>query len=128
MALRFWIPGKPVPKGRPRFGQGHAYTPIKTRDYERGALVHALNAARKQKWKIPMSGEVSVHLDIHRKLAATANGDVDNYAKAVLDALCPAFFNDRQVTVLFCRKLECEAGGEGVAVEISLDTSEADTM
>jgi Holliday junction resolvase RusA-like endonuclease len=28
------LDGEPVPKGRPRFGRGHAYTPAKTRSFE----------------------------------------------------------------------------------------------
>ena len=32
--IRFTIPGNPVPKARPRFANGHAFTPEKTRSYE----------------------------------------------------------------------------------------------
>ncbi|MEW8997914.1 MAG: RusA family crossover junction endodeoxyribonuclease [Thermoanaerobacter sp.] len=34
MRYKIVVPGRPVPKGRPRFAKGHAYTPEKTRMYE----------------------------------------------------------------------------------------------
>ena len=42
--LNFVVPGKPVPKGRPRLGKGHVYTPKKTKDYEKKVAMVALQA------------------------------------------------------------------------------------
>ena len=35
MIVRFTVSGVPVGKQRPRVAAGHAYTPKKTRDYEK---------------------------------------------------------------------------------------------
>lgn len=50
------------------------------------------------------------------KLKATVTGDVDNYAKAILDGLqgdSGAFDNDRSVWELVVQKHEARAGGAG---------------
>ena len=47
--IRFSIPGEPVAKGRPRFANGHAFTPNKTRAYEEIVRLHAMQAMRGKK-------------------------------------------------------------------------------
>jgi Holliday junction resolvase RusA-like endonuclease len=92
------LDGVPVPKSRPRFTRtGHAYTDPKTRDYEK-----TVGAAWVKQWGANMRLEGDLHATV---IVGTPNmrGDVDNFAKSVLDALqlVGAFDRgDEQVTSL----------------------------
>lgn len=91
MKVNFTIPGRPVPKQRPRMGRnGHVYTPKNCREYEEKVAVVASSLFRK-----PYAGPVA--LEVHFFLASRP-GDLDNYVKAVSDGLnCIAYQDDRQV-------------------------------
>ena len=122
------IPGEPVGKGRPRAtvrgGFVRTYTPKCTADWERGAAVVLAN-----KWSgAPLEGPVSVGLLAlfprpqrmvwKRKPMPrepfTRSPDVDNVAKAVLDALEKAgvLSNDKLVWSLDCVALYCDGAEE----------------
>lgn len=103
--LSFVVPGKPVPKGRPRFGKGRTYTPAETRDYE--ALVRARVIDAKRSFDMGdlecLEGPVAVSIRIYEdreppfvvvavsalgpKKSRTWRGDIDNVGKAILDGL-----------------------------------------
>lgn len=101
----FTILEEPQGKGRPKFTRaGHAYTPEKTRDYERfvrtmyhgakfdGALTVRIKACMKK----PMRGAGAY---------PTKTPDADNIAKAILDALNGvAYDDDKQVVNLVVMK------------------------
>lgn len=114
----FEIPGEVVGKGRPRFTNGgHAYTPERTRLYER-----TVRRAYKQ-----AGGEIfdaPVHIDIEavsgvqksasksariRRLAgeelSIRKPDLDNVEKIVLDALNGLAYSD-DVSVVSVRKIK----------------------
>ena len=117
------IPGKPVPKGRPRArvvkGRAHIYTPKLTADYEeraRWAILQGMAGA-------PLfTGAVHVELRFlfevpkswpkHRRLDALAGRhphitkpDLDNLVKPVLDACNGiAFADDTAVTRIVASK------------------------
>lgn len=79
--LRFFISGRPVPKGRARVGAGgRIFTPKRTRAYEE--LVAW--TARTQPFAI---GSGPVALRIVLQSATALRGDIDNYAKAILDGM-----------------------------------------
>lgn len=89
------IPGRPVPKGRPRVGRGGSvYTPQRTREYEE-CVAWAVKASR---GRVDGPCEVSIRLE----LLPGPRGDLDNYAKAILDGAEKggAFGNDRDVVDL----------------------------
>lgn len=90
--VKFEIPGRPVPKQRPRFGKhGNVYTPKETRDYE--ALVEVI---AKQHFQAPFAGKVAVRIEVSGN-----GGDLDNVAKSILDGLTGvAFKDDKQVCYL----------------------------
>ncbi len=92
------VPGRPVPKGRPRFsGRGRRpHTPPKTAAAERKiALIARIAGAR------PINGPVSVRA-IFIFADRRTRGDVDNLSKLALDALNGiAFKDDRQVVRLY---------------------------
>ena len=91
--VSFEIPGRPTPKGRPRFAKGHAYTPKTTRDRER--LVVDLFELACPLWE-PTVEDVRLTVDAYFKGKRTA--DLDNIAKLCSDALNGyAYVDDRQV-------------------------------
>lgn len=115
MAYRIIIPGRPIPKGRPRLGvrgrTTYVYTPPETKEYEKIVGWIAKSAGCR-----PVEGPVSVALDVftRRKL------DVDNIAKSVLDGLNGvAYWDDDQVVDLRVRKFKVKnKAEERVEIEI----------
>lgn len=100
-AYRFTVPGVPVPKARPRIGNGRAYTPARTKAYERLVWAYARRAGVRQ-----LDGPVTVWLEFY--LPNATRCDIDNMAKAVLDALNgTAYADDKQVFELNTRKHRC---------------------
>ena len=118
--IAFTIPGKPIAKGRPRFTRnGHTYTPQRTQDYE----AHVAQTARDaMNGADPLDGPVSVSMKfvlkpptamrkaqreaaISSRAPAENGSDVDNLAKAVLDAMnAITYRDDRQISRLSLTK------------------------
>lgn len=121
--IMFTVDGPAVPKQRPRMHGKMAYTPKKTRDYEervrqafrssyngpapiysRGTPVKATIQVIQQ---IPKSWSNSKHLRAERGqiVPTSRNGDLDNIAKSILDALNGYVYEDDcQVTLLIISK------------------------
>ena len=79
-------------KGRPRFSGAHAYTPEGTRDWETTVAKEFVVAHGKPR----LEGPVRVEIEFNQK-----RGDLDNLAKAILDALNEiAYVDDQQVCAL----------------------------
>ena len=114
-AIKLTIPGRPIPKGRPRLGirgrKVFVYTPSATREYEK--LVGWVAKCTGCK---PAGGPIAATIDVYyrRKL------DVDNVAKSVLDGLTGvAYEDDDQVVELLVRKHRVKVTGEErVEIEI----------
>lgn len=86
------IPGRPVPKERPRVGRaGNVYTPRATKEYEE-AVAWAVRASRQR-----VEGDCEVFITVR---CETRGFDIDNVLKGLLDGMEKggAFSNDRQVT------------------------------
>ena len=112
------VPGQPVGKGRPRFGNGRAYTPAKTRQYEKRIADAAfVEMAEMEPAETPVKLVILAQFDIPkswakwRKEAATVGvyrpgrPDIDNIAKAVLDAFNGiVYLDDAQVYDLQIKK------------------------
>lgn len=104
------IPLRPRPASRPRFGQGRTYHDA---DYERWLDAAAWHMTRLPKHSGPVEVSIVVHADrfsfevtpCERSRPTGVRGDIDNFAKAVLDAAERAgvFGNDRQVQALTIR-------------------------
>jgi Holliday junction resolvase RusA-like endonuclease len=100
---------KPVPKGRPKFGRGFAFTPKKTRDYE-NALKDELSKIMTSLSSNPF--DCSIEIDLCFLLLKPKkpsnpypSGDIDNYIKAFLDAANGVLFlDDKQVCSLSAKK------------------------
>lgn len=91
--MEFTIPGPPVPKGRPRFANGRAFTPIKTSEYEKFVAAMAYAAVETFDWA-PIPGAM-FHLDLEVYRAAK-RGDLDNFIKSVSDGMNGIVFRDDQ--------------------------------
>lgn len=121
--LQFIIDGTAVPKQRPRISGRQAYTPKRTKDYE-GRVLDAFRSSYSGFYPafgkdVPVRICISVIQEIpkswSKKKRAQAesgeivplsrNGDVDNIAKSILDALNGfAYEDDCQVTTLIVTK------------------------
>jgi Holliday junction resolvase RusA-like endonuclease len=101
------IPGKPIPKARPRFTGNRCYTPAKTSSYE---LLIRLLANREMAGKQKLDGPLQMTMKAHFAIPASwskskraeallgnispAGGDTDNIVKSVADGLQKIVFND----------------------------------
>lgn len=111
METRFTVPGKAVPKARPRarcqrMGRkliALMYTPQTTQDYERHVQAHS---SFPEGW--PLDADYVVQLDVYHP--NNVYGDLDNIAKSVLDGLNKlpdgerAWHDDKQVSGLYLRR------------------------
>lgn len=121
--ITFIVEGTAVPKQRPRISGRQAYTPKKTRDYEgrvretfllsyHGSIPTfekgvPVKACIEIVQAIPKSWSNSKHIKAERgELVPTSrNGDLDNIAKSILDALNGCVYEDDcQVTTLIITK------------------------
>lgn len=121
--LQIIIDGVAVPKQRPRLSGRVAYTPKKTRDYEervRNAFRSSyrdavpvfdagvpVRAYIEVIIPIPKSWSNKKHISAEKGeiVPTSRNGDVDNIAKSILDALNGlAYHDDAQVATLFVTK------------------------
>lgn len=129
MTITFTIPGKPFAKQRPRATrQGRVYTPKETVSFER-----TVGQIATQHFPAPIDGPVKVSIFAtfepakswskrktaeHLNRPHTQRPDLDNCAKAVLDALNRiAWADDGQVAEISVRKVWGPAAQTVVRVE-----------
>lgn len=117
--IMFEILGKPVGKGRPRFGNGFTYTPKKTVEFENLVRLAWMNEHHEK-----LEGDIAVEIEarfpipksVSKKKRAELDGmpyphkpDVDNICKTILDALNGiAYDDDAQVTYVTVYKAYAE--------------------
>lgn len=89
----FTVPGRPRPKGRPRFGRGgRAFTPKETVEYERKIREAAVSCGVS-----PIDSD-DLTFTVYVYVKNRVHGDVDNYVKAASDALNKvAYQDDKQI-------------------------------
>lgn len=112
MILEKKIPGKAIPKGRPRFWEGKVITPASTRNYENYIKEYFKDVQK-------LTGPIFIVLEIHietpkcrQEQVKTPLGryvqtrpDLDNYIKIYMDALNGiAYDDDSQVAAVFSTK------------------------
>lgn len=115
--VTFTVPGRPKPKGRPRFTKtGHAYTPDTTRKAEQNVI--DLFELACPLWE-PTIEDVRLTLDVcfqHGRVA-----DLDNIAKLISDALNGyAYKDDRQIRKLEVNGFEHAGDMAGVVVSLAI--------
>lgn len=116
--MKIVIPVKPVPKGRPRFANGHAYTPEETRQYEEAVQLVARTQI-KEPFTGPLKMKIQFYLPIPkswndskkqkammRLIVPSSKPDIDNLAKAILDSLSGGicYNDDKQIVELHTYK------------------------
>jgi crossover junction endodeoxyribonuclease RusA len=107
------IPGRPVPAVR--MTRKGAYVKKNAQRYLNYKKAVAWTALSKRIKKI--DGPVEVKVDIY--LCGGNQGDIDNYAKSLTDALNKlAYDDDKQVTRLIAEKHQCEKKDERAEIAI----------
>ena len=130
--MKVVIPMPPKSKGRPRFANGHAYTPKETREYE-----EAVQKIVKTVISAPFT--TSIRLTLHffldtpkswskRKTESALKGeirpasrpDIDNLCKAIMDALNGGigYNDDKQIVELHAYEWYGEPRTEIILEEI----------
>lgn len=117
LSVRFTIPWKPRAKQRPRVKNNRAYTPKETRLSEEAiaaAFREAIEGTDFERFDGPIDvyiglADTEFTLEIEPTVDHTnrkLRGDIDNYAKTILDALNTiAWVDDVQIRVLRMEKL-----------------------
>jgi crossover junction endodeoxyribonuclease RusA len=102
--IAFVIPGPPRPKQRARRGRnGHWYTPVETREYERRVKVWAFRAAYMHDEGWPMDAAYRVEVVLYMPDKRTRDGD--NVLKSIQDGANGVLWrDDRQVVETTVRK------------------------
>ena len=112
--MKFTVYSEPVAKGRPRFSGYHAYTPKKTRDYEKLVRDTYIQECGETFLEGEIKAEIHCYFPIPKstskknralmengQIMHTKRGDCDNLAKTILDALNGiAYKDDSQVCIL----------------------------
>ena len=105
--IQFTIYGQPVAKGRPKFGNGHAYTPEKTVNYEQMVKISYLQSERVRFTGEQLKMEITAFLGIPKSTSKKNKAlmiegimrpkkkpDWDNLGKICADALNKIAYND----------------------------------
>ncbi len=129
--IEFFIPGKPVPKARPRLGKHGVYTPAKTkaaeelirniaaREYgEEEPVVTAVKLAVSFAMPVPKSWPKQKRFDAFSgEMYPLSHPDLDNMVKTVSDALNGVIYvDDSQIVELRCQKAYMAEPGTYVTV------------
>jgi Holliday junction resolvase RusA-like endonuclease len=128
--MTFTIDREPVPKARPRFYQGHAITPSRTKAYEAAVRRHYLAASGKLHegairiditfyMPIPKSrSKKDKKLMLEGRIRPQGRPDIDNLEKAVWDALNGyAWTDDARIVESSAKKLYAEHSCSVVTIE-----------
>ncbi|MBB3175594.1 Holliday junction resolvase RusA-like endonuclease [Endobacter medicaginis] len=127
--LEFVVVTRPIPKARPRLSRHGAYTPQRTLDYE--SLIQLAAQAAMASSQLPLFDEpVRVVLTLTfagrdgTMPTAPGDGDADNLAKSVLDAMNGTVFADDRLVVSLTVNKTC---GTTDGVRVRVETFAANT-
>jgi Holliday junction resolvase RusA-like endonuclease len=123
MKLSFVVHGPPVPKARARVatnaeGKTHAFTPAKTKAYEKhvGTIALATRTHHRQWPHLDKAARFGLSVRVYR---SREQGDLDNFIKAALDSCNGVLWVDDSQVRRFveCSVDECEKGKERLEVD-----------
>lgn len=129
MTVSFKIDGRPFGKERPRCGNGHIYTPTKTRDYERmvqgvydhtgaGKLGGYINIYVTANFRIPTSFTKEEREKALSGTKRPGRPDIDNILKIIADSLNGYAYDDDSRVILMVGRKAYSADGDSVVVQI----------
>ena len=125
--IKFFIPGVPVPQGRPRFSRQGNHVRVHTDPKTRKWRDVVRWASIKFRPSMPLEGPLNVHLRFQmprpkslpkKVIHHIKKPDIDNLAKAVVDSLADArlFNNDSQIVYKTIRKVYSDKPGVDVTI------------
>lgn len=110
----FVFEGDPIPKGRPRHGRGHSFTPKRTRDAEQAIRDSVAGIG-----VVPYDEPVRVSAVFYCKTARRT--DLDNLLKLVTDALNGVAYTDDHLIHSLRGRLYRRALGETPRTEVRIE-------
>ncbi len=115
--VKFWLPGKVIPKARPRFNGGKISLPRNYRGWKNTAYLEILSQLEENGISELLIGKGEVEM----QFIGSHRGDLDNLAGAVLDILCETkIIKDDRVSCISRLLVEHEPGGVcGVWVKVN---------
>jgi Holliday junction resolvase RusA-like endonuclease len=114
------IPIKPIAKGRPRFSNGHTYTPQRTIDYEDEISRYLEQAAIENDWicdDAPMTIKITFRFKNKKTDYHTSRPDLDNLYKAITDAGNGILYNDDS-QIFDARMIKLKSNVDQVEIEV----------
>ncbi len=115
--VKFWLPGRVVPKARPRFHGGKISLPRNYRGWKNTAYLEIISQLEDNGIDELLITKASVEM----QFIGSHRGDLDNLAGAVLDILCETkIIRDDRVSCISRLLIEHEPGGVcGVWVKVN---------
>ncbi len=115
--VKFWLPGKVVPKARPRFHGGKISLPRNYRGWKNTAYLEIISQFEENGISELLIGKAEVEM----QFIGSHRGDLDNLAGALLDILCETkIIRDDRVSCISRLLIEHEPGGVcGVWVKVN---------
>ena len=105
--VKFWLPGRVVPKARPRFHGGKISLPRNYRGWKNTAYLEIISQLEENGIKELLIGKAEVEM----QFIGSHRGDLDNLAGAVLDILCETkIIRDDRVSCISRLLIEHEPG------------------
>lgn len=137
MTINIVVPGRPVPKQRPRVTRYGTYTPKATLNYE--AKIRELCPNQHFEKGIPLQMIVTAYMPIPKSwtegkkdlarqgvIYPTCRPDIDNLSKTAMDALNKiAFYDDSQIVQLITTQYYSDEPRLAITIQ---SMSEADTV
>jgi Holliday junction resolvase RusA-like endonuclease len=114
--LKFWIPGRVVPKARPRFHDGNISLPRNYRGWKNTAYLEIIRQIEERNIKeLPISRAA-----VEMQFVGAHRGDLDNLAGSLMDILCETkIIIDDRVSCISRLVIEHQPSGTcGVWVEV----------
>jgi Holliday junction resolvase RusA-like endonuclease len=115
--VKFWLPGRVVPKARPRFNGGNISLPRNYRGWKNTAYLEIISQLEENGIKELLITKAEVEM----QFIGSHRGDLDNLAGSVLDILCETkIIRDDRVSCISRLVIEHEPGSVcGVWVKVN---------
>lgn len=112
--VKLVLPGDPIPKGRPRHGRGHSFTPKRTRDAEQ-AIRDVAAGLDLQPFDLPVRVALIFYCETARRT------DLDNLIKLVTDALNGIAYTDDHLIHALTARLHRKSLFEAPRTEVRIE-------